>query len=178
MITKIAFMFPIEGTQDRQKSALPLVPMTIKLSHRQLESFPSPKFPSEGSIISTLSANALRLRVSSSSDGDDLPPFLKPAPLRLGEDRGESKTGKGFLRPPRNRMRIRNQSKIDCRKTSTRRAASLEGTDRRTPLNTGMMRLLAPDVSSSTGRIPLSGSIDSRNLPATSTTAKRRYLYL
>ncbi|KAG0499327.1 hypothetical protein HPP92_004018 [Vanilla planifolia] len=101
--------------------------------------------------------------MSSPSSSDHLPP-LTETPIRLLGDGAADAVFAGIELPrPWSRTRIRNHSKIDCRKTRKRRTASRESIDRHTPLKTGIMRPLAPEVSSSIGLQLLSISIDDRD---------------
>lgn len=128
------FISPEAGNHDREKSALLLDPKKSDLLHRQ-GALP----PAASGTIFTSSASARRREMSSSSA------FLKTT-LHFGE---AALAGAWEWRFPGNRRR--NQRKKDCKKTKIRRRARSESTALRRLRNTGIIRPLAPEVSSSMG---------------------------
>ncbi|RWW25472.1 hypothetical protein BHE74_00021515 [Ensete ventricosum] len=106
-----------------------------------------PSSPSStGGTITTSSASSLRRRTSSSSAAlDHLPPHVR----RRGEAAEAAADAVFDVNGPPRRRKRRNHKTKECRKRSTRRREAGDGTDRRTFLKTGMMRPLAPEVSSS-----------------------------
>ncbi|RRT71194.1 hypothetical protein B296_00020752 [Ensete ventricosum] len=99
-----------------------------------------PSSPSStGGTITTSSASSLRRRTSSSSAAlDHLPPHVR----RRAPPRGGRRSGR------RRGLRCERAPASEKKKEPRRREAG-DGTDRRTFLKTGMMRPLAPEVSSS-----------------------------
>lgn len=135
---KSYFISPETGTHDLQKSAFFLVPKKTDVSQRH---------PSQPSM-STISANALLLLASSSS----APTLHLPPPLFLGDDTDapEFLTKKGLLAiPPLLRRKRRSHRAREWKKRNKRNRERRDSMER----HTGMIRPLAPDVSSPTGKL-------------------------
>ncbi|KAL6006103.1 hypothetical protein ACLOJK_040149 [Asimina triloba] len=128
------FISPENGIHDRENSAFILDPKNNDVVHLQMLS------PSISGTIGNPSARARRLQTSSSSA------FLKT------DRRFETEAFEGDCEGWRLRGKSRkNQRNNDWKKIRTRCRDRRDSTDRRRLRNTGIIRPLAPEVSSSTG---------------------------